>query len=245
MQYGAPRAKLTTRKVKFVQAVADQKIRIKTIHRKKSLQTSISKSRLKDNNPISVQVLPYFKCSENNTEIQRVGRKYHSTGGLLNVERFPWKPDLADDILAAAAERGYPISEDLNGDQFTGFTVAQSTSKDGVRISSAAAFLRPYRSRRNLQIALNATATKIIIENERAVGVQYYQVSRCASDCESGPSHLCDFPRPTSRLRSFTRIWRKIWNALFHVSHLDHFHNHRRTWASERCSPGENDVHEQ
>ncbi|XP_014467194.1 PREDICTED: glucose dehydrogenase [FAD, quinone]-like [Dinoponera quadriceps] len=120
-------------------------------------------------------VLQYFMCSENNTETKRVGRKYHSTGGLLNVERFPWKPALADDILAAAAERGYPISEDLNGDQFTGFTVAQSTSKNGVRMSSAAAFLRPYRQRRNLQIALNATATKIIVENQRAVGVQYYQ----------------------------------------------------------------------
>ncbi|XP_032684538.1 glucose dehydrogenase [FAD, quinone]-like isoform X2 [Odontomachus brunneus] len=120
-------------------------------------------------------VLPYFKCSENNTETSRVGSKYHSTGGLLNVERFSWKPAFADDILAAAVERGYPISEDLNGDQFTGFTVAQTTSKDGVRMSSAAAFLRPRRHRSNLQITLNATATKIIIENQKAVGVQYYQ----------------------------------------------------------------------
>lgn len=109
--------------------------------------------------------------------MNRVGHKYHSTGGLLNVERFSWKPALSDDILAAAAERGYSISEDLNGDQFTGFTVAQTTSQDGVRVSSARAFLRPYRHRPNLQIALNATVTKIIIENQRAVGVQYYQVS--------------------------------------------------------------------
>lgn len=116
-------------------------------------------------------------CSENNMEINRVGRKYHSTGGLLTVERFPWKPAIADDILAAAAERGYPISEDLNGDQFTGFSVAQTNSKNGVRVSSAAAFLRPFRHRRNLNIALNATATKIIIENQKAVGVQFYQVS--------------------------------------------------------------------
>lgn len=116
-------------------------------------------------------------CSENNMEINRVGRKYHSVGGLLNVERFPWKPAITDDILAAAKEKGYPISEDLNGDQIKGFNVAQATTKNGVRVSSAAAFLRPFRHRRNLQIALNATATKIIIENHTAVGVQYYQVS--------------------------------------------------------------------
>ncbi|XP_036151344.1 glucose dehydrogenase [FAD, quinone]-like isoform X1 [Monomorium pharaonis] len=120
-------------------------------------------------------VLPYFMCSENNTEIHRVGRRYHSTGGLLTVERFPWKPPIADDILAAAAERGYPISEDLNGDQFTGFSVAQTTSKSGVRVSSASAFLRPVRHRRNLHVSLNAVATKIIIENNKAVGVEFYQ----------------------------------------------------------------------
>ncbi|KYN01283.1 Glucose dehydrogenase [acceptor] [Cyphomyrmex costatus] len=120
-------------------------------------------------------VLPYFTCSENNTEIRRVGRKYHSTGGLLTVERFPWQPEITKDILAAAAERGYPISEDLNGDQFTGFTVAQTTSKSGVRVSSASAFLRPNRNRRNLHISLNATVTKILISNNKAVGVEFYQ----------------------------------------------------------------------
>ncbi|XP_076667384.1 glucose dehydrogenase [FAD, quinone] [Andrena cerasifolii] len=121
------------------------------------------------------EVLPYYTCSENNTEINRVGSKYHSTDGLLTVERFPWRPDISSDILAAAAEKGYPMSEDLNGDQFTGFTIAQTMSKDGVRQSSATAFLRPFRYRRNLQVALNATATKIIIENMKAVGVQFYQ----------------------------------------------------------------------
>lgn len=121
------------------------------------------------------EVLPYFLCSENNTEISRVGSKYHSTDGLLTVGRFPWRPEVSKDLLAAAAEKGYPISEDLNGDQFTGFTVAQMMQKNGVRQSSAAAFLRPYRHRRNLQIALNATATKVLVENMKAVGVEYRQ----------------------------------------------------------------------
>lgn len=116
-------------------------------------------------------------CSENNTEINRVGRKYHSTDGLLNVERFPWRPNISNDILAAAAERGYPITEDHNGDQFVGFTIAQTMSKNGVRQSAATAFLRPIRQRRNLQIALNATATKILVDNLKATGVQFYQVS--------------------------------------------------------------------
>ena len=113
---------------------------------------------------------------ENNTEINRVGKKYHSTGGPLTVERFPWQAPLTDDILQAAVERGFTLTEDLNGDQITGFTVAQTTSYNGVRVSSAAAFLRPVRNRRNLHVMINATVARVIIEDSKAVGVQYYKV---------------------------------------------------------------------
>ncbi|KAJ8673805.1 hypothetical protein QAD02_005067 [Eretmocerus hayati] len=120
-------------------------------------------------------VLPYFLCSENNTELPRVGRRYHTSGGPLNVERFPWQPPITADILYAAVEAGYPISEDLNGDRIVGFTVAQTNNRDGVRASSASSFLQPVRDRKNLHVLLNATATKIIVENGRAVAVQYFK----------------------------------------------------------------------
>lgn len=115
-------------------------------------------------------------CMENNTELQRVGTKYHSSGGPLNVERFSWQPPITNDILEAAAERGYKLIEDLNGDEISGFTIAQTNSKNGVRVSSAAAFLRPIRDRRNLHIMLNATAARLITEDSKTVGVQYYKV---------------------------------------------------------------------
>ena len=124
-------------------------------------------------------------CMENNTELTRVGNKYHSAGGPLNVERFPWQPQITNDILRAAAERGYKLTEDLNGDQFIGFTVAQTNSRNGVRVSSSAAFLRPARDRRNLHIMLNATAARLIIENNKAVGIQYYKVRISLTD--TGP----------------------------------------------------------
>lgn len=31
--------------------------------------------------------MPYYLKSENNTELGRVGTKYHRTGGVMNVER--------------------------------------------------------------------------------------------------------------------------------------------------------------
>lgn len=33
------------------------------------------------------QVMPYYLKSENNTELDRVGTKYHRKGGVMNVER--------------------------------------------------------------------------------------------------------------------------------------------------------------
>ncbi|XP_046436305.1 glucose dehydrogenase [FAD, quinone]-like isoform X1 [Neodiprion fabricii] len=121
------------------------------------------------------EVLPFFKKSENNGDIDSVGRKYHGTNGPLFVERFPSKPPFANVILEAAKEAGFGLSNDLNGDDPIGFTILQTTSHRGARRSSAAAYLRPIRHRKNLQITLNSTCTRVIIENRRAVGIEYYK----------------------------------------------------------------------
>lgn len=76
------------------------------------------------------EVLPYFKKSEGNTEIGTlVDAKYHGADGPLTTNRFPDQPPLVYDVLEAAKELGYPISNDLNGDQYTGFAIAQSNTR--------------------------------------------------------------------------------------------------------------------
>lgn len=77
------------------------------------------------------------------------------------INRFPWQPRLTWDIVEAARETGLGVSEDLTGPNITGFTVAQTISRNGVRLSAARAFLWPHRNRKNLHVALNATATRI------------------------------------------------------------------------------------
>lgn len=63
---------------------------------------------------------------------------------------------------------------DLNGRTHTGFAIAQTTSRNGSRLSTARAFLRPARNRSNLHIMLNSTATKILFDqNKQAVGVEF------------------------------------------------------------------------
>ncbi|XP_014219092.1 glucose dehydrogenase [FAD, quinone]-like [Copidosoma floridanum] len=119
------------------------------------------------------EVLPYFLRSEDNREIDRVGSKQHATGGPLPVERFPWQPRFAWDILKAGDELGYGITEDMVGDKITGFTVAQTISDKGVRMSSAGSYLWHNRKRINLDVLTEAYASKIIFNNGTAVAVEY------------------------------------------------------------------------
>lgn len=56
-------------------------------------------------------------------------------------------------------------SRDLNGESRTGFAIAQTTNRNGSRLSVARAFLRPHSRRTNLHIMLNATATRLLINH--------------------------------------------------------------------------------
>ncbi|XP_077275111.1 glucose dehydrogenase [FAD, quinone]-like [Temnothorax americanus] len=128
------------------------------------------------------EVLPYFFKSEDNKEIGRVRAQDHGTGGPMTVERFPWQPQFAWDIMSAAKEVGLGTTEDLVGENIKGFTVAQTISNNGVRISTARAFLWPHRNRKNLHVALNAMATKVntkkILSKVKADGITFIMNGR-------------------------------------------------------------------
>jgi len=97
------------------------------------------------------------------------------------INRFPWQPQFAWDVIKAAQQVGLGSTEDLMGEKITGFTVAQTISKDGVRLSTPRAFLWPHRNRKNLHIALNATVTKVNTRKTgsvvRAIGINLVMVS--------------------------------------------------------------------
>lgn len=76
--------------------------------------------------------------------------------------------------MQAAEEMGYDIV-DINGEQQTGFAFFQFTQRRATRCSTAKAFLRPARLRKNLHVALFAHVTKVIMDesNKRALGVEF------------------------------------------------------------------------
>src|SRR6266852_31869 len=77
-------------------------------------------------------------------------------------------------MVQAAIEAGIPTNPDFNGTRQEGVGYYQTTTTNRRRWSSARAYLGPARGRQNLTVETNAHATRILIEDGRAVGVEYH-----------------------------------------------------------------------
>jgi choline dehydrogenase len=115
-------------------------------------------------------VLPYFRKAEHQ---QRGRNEFHGVGGPLHVSDQPGHFELADHFVAAAIEAGLPPNDDFNGAEQEGAGYFQSTTGKRRRWSTATAYLRPARRRRNLVVRPNAQATRILIEDGCANGVAF------------------------------------------------------------------------
>ena len=115
-------------------------------------------------------VLPYFRKAEDQ---ERGEDPFHGVGGPLRVSDQPARFELAEHWIAAAIEAGLPTNNDFNNGQQEGAGPFQSTTNRRRRWSTAAAYLRPARGRKNLTVATNSLATRVVIDNDRATGVEF------------------------------------------------------------------------
>jgi choline dehydrogenase len=131
-------------------------------------------------------VLPYFKKSERHLN---GGDAYHGAAGPLAV----FAPDLSRTPLAAAfvqaaAQAGYGLAADPNGERQESFgRVDRTTTAHGRRCSAAYAYLRPALRRANLRVLTGALVHRILLQGDRAVGIEYSvkgQVARAFADGE-------------------------------------------------------------
>jgi choline dehydrogenase len=99
--------------------------------------------------------------------------EFHGVGGPLPVSDQSESHALCDAFIAAAEQSGHPRNSDFNGAVQEGAGYFQTTSRRGLRVSSAVAYLNPAKRRRNLRIATRAHATRILLEEGRAVGVEW------------------------------------------------------------------------
>ena len=114
--------------------------------------------------------LPYFLKSEHQ---ERRGLAGHGEGGPLNVSDVTTHHPVSDAVLEACGQMGLPVVDDINGSSQEGATYYQLTVKNGQRCSAAVAYLHPAMGRKNLTVITRALARKVVIENGRAVGVEF------------------------------------------------------------------------
>jgi choline dehydrogenase len=116
------------------------------------------------------EVLPAFLRSERNT---RGASAFHGATGPMSVSDPRDPSRLTRAMLDAAVESGIAYNDDINGAEQDGATLTQVTQRRGKRESTATAFLDPIRKRQNLTIVTGAHTRRIVIEGDRAVGVEY------------------------------------------------------------------------
>ena len=124
-------------------------------------------------------VLPYFKKSENHQQIESLDPNYHGNSGELNVTLpLKFKTPYVDSFISACENIGIPKNDDYNGKDQKGVGCVHSTIKNGKRHSGASAFLKPIMKRSNLSVITNALVSKIILDDNKAKGVEFIKNSK-------------------------------------------------------------------
>jgi glucose 1-dehydrogenase (FAD, quinone) len=115
-------------------------------------------------------VIHYFKKLENMRIPHLVDHPLHGTTGPMTCEFYRYASPLSEIYLEAAAEMNMlNPNNDYNGETQTGFARSQGTIRDGLRCSTAKAYLRPVRHRDNLHVTLKSHVEKILINPKTKV----------------------------------------------------------------------------
>lgn len=115
--------------------------------------------------------LPYFQRAESWQDGDDAYRG--ASGPLATNAGNKMKNPLYRAFVDAGHEAGYIKTDDPNGHMQEGFGPMHMTVKDGVRWSTANAYLKPAMSRPNLTVVTHAMTRRVLLEGKRAVGVEY------------------------------------------------------------------------
>lgn len=115
-------------------------------------------------------VLPYFRRAEDQS---RGADDFHGAGGPLKVSDHQETYSLADAFIEAGVQAGIPANRDFNGDRQEGIGYYQTNTYRGRRWSTAKGYLKPARSRANLDVETGAHVTSIRVEGGVATGIEY------------------------------------------------------------------------
>jgi choline dehydrogenase len=101
---------------------------------------------------------------------------YHGGSGPIHiVQGGVTTRALAKPLQEAARKAGFPSTEDHQGAEPEGYGIPDTNIANGKRASAASVFLKPARRRANFVLEIHAQTTKLIVEQGRAIGVDYLQ----------------------------------------------------------------------
>ncbi|MGY3607503.1 MULTISPECIES: GMC family oxidoreductase [unclassified Bradyrhizobium] len=119
-------------------------------------------------------LLPVFMAQEDNDTFHD---EYHGINGGLAVQLPKGINKLNQYCLKAFQEYGVPYNPDYNGKSQIGVSPVQSTVGDQRRCSAVDAYLRPHLTSGRVTLLTGKTVLRILIENNRAVGVEFMDTS--------------------------------------------------------------------
>lgn len=115
--------------------------------------------------------LPYFKKAD---DWVFGSDDYRNQGGPQSVNNGNnMQNPLYRAFIEAGAQAGYMKTDDYNGRQQEGFGPMHMTVKNGVRWSTANAYLKPALQRPNLKVITGALSQRILLDGKRATGVEF------------------------------------------------------------------------
>ena len=117
-------------------------------------------------------VLPYFKRAET---WEGGEDKYRGGSGPLGTEWAKTRDPLYEAWVDAGRAAGIPHTPDYNGASPDGFGHSQYTIRNGRRSSTATAYLKPARGRRNLIVEARAQVTRLLMRGTRVTGVEFFK----------------------------------------------------------------------
>ncbi|MEC7490359.1 MAG: choline dehydrogenase [Pseudomonadota bacterium] len=123
-------------------------------------------------------VLPYFKRAES---FQDGEDAYHGSEGPWKIKTTDVDDPIFDCFFDAVQQAGYQRAADYNGASQEGFARLQVNVFKGRRQSAAVAYLHPAMKRGNVEVQVSAHVTRVLMEDGRAIGVEYKQDGRLHS----------------------------------------------------------------
>jgi choline dehydrogenase len=115
-------------------------------------------------------VLPYFEKLERREDLHG---EFRNGAGMISVKYPTYVHPITRAFIDAGVRAGLPASDDLNGAVSEGISLMPNSVHNGVRQSSAEAYLRPVRTRPNLVVETSAFARRVLMQGRKAAGVEF------------------------------------------------------------------------